>query len=204
MLCNFGRGSCSADVDRASDAWKNIGAPDELSDDEFGRERWLDSIVTVLARVVLAGSSIPPRTGLRSVRSRPVLDTWPTCGCAQETCGDCCPFIGVLFGEVTGPSRLLLREPDRGVTLALSRDGSGSRLEGADEGCSEGVRRLGVRYPPGVASRGVKGVFCERWKVALRAGVRGLPRWPVFCLSAAFILAGVEGRKGERLMALRQ
>lgn len=127
-----------------------MGAPAELSDAELGRERWLDSIVTVLARVVRDGSSIAPRTGLRSVRSRPVFDSWPTCGCVQVTWGDCCPLVGVLLllGEETAPSRLLLREPDRGVTLALSRDdddGSGSRLEGADEGCSEAASRLGVR-----------------------------------------------------------
>jgi hypothetical protein len=74
---------------------------------------------------------------------------------------------------------------------------------GVEEGCSEGASLLGVRYPPGLASFGVKGDLLVRLKAALRVGVKGLARGPLFCLSEV-IVAGLEGRKGGgRLMALR-
>ena len=72
-------------------------------------------------------------------------------------------------------------------------------MAGVEEGCSDGASRRGVRYPAaGLANFGVKGVLFDRWKAALRVGVKGLARWPAFCLSEV-ILAGFEGRqKGGR------
>lgn len=74
--------------------------------------------------------------------------------------------------------------------LAFRKAGSDSCLEGADEGyCSAGMKRLGVRYPPGEANFGVKGVkeaLVERWKEALRDGVKGLARGGV-CLSEVIV-----------------
>lgn len=83
--------------------------------------------------------------------------------------------------------------------MALSRE-SESGLEVAED-TSDGASRLGVRYPVGVASFGVRGDLLARWKAALRVGVKGL-----FCLSGV-ILAGEgdsEGTGERLLMALRQ
>lgn len=86
--------------------------------------------------------------------------------------------------------------------LALRYTDSESGL-GVEAGCSEGVSRLGVRYPPGLASFGVRGDLVDRLKAALSEGVKGLATGPlVVCLSEV-IVAGLEGRKGGRLMTLR-
>lgn len=103
------------------------------------------------------------------------------------------------MGDPLMTSRLLVRELDRGVTLAPSSS-SFDGVVAVDEGCSDGASRRGVRYPPGlgVASLGVRGGLFVRWKAALSEGVNGLEAiWPAFCFSEVMI-AGV-----GYLMALR-
>lgn len=70
------------------------------------------------------------------------------------------------------PSRLLFREPERGVTLAL-REAPKSSFGGLDARLSTGVNLLGVGTP-GLASLGVNGEDLLRVKAALRVGVKGL------------------------------
>lgn len=58
-------------VDRASEAWKNIGEAAAMSEKELGRETCDPSAVKVLARKLLDCSGFTPRAGLRSVLRAP-------------------------------------------------------------------------------------------------------------------------------------
>lgn len=58
-------------VARASEAWKNIGELDAMSEKELGRETCDPSAVKVFARKLLDCSGFTPRAGLRSVLRAP-------------------------------------------------------------------------------------------------------------------------------------
>jgi hypothetical protein len=79
---SFGRVSTSG-FDRASEAWKKLGELDGTPQTELGRERCC-SVVSVLALVVLGGSSFPPvRIGLRSARF-PTVEPFPPLADTKE------------------------------------------------------------------------------------------------------------------------
>lgn len=81
---------------------------------------------------------------------------------------------GVCVGDEVAPSRLLFREPERGVTFALRNEFVRSSLDGLGERCPDGVNLL-VVVAGGLASLGVNGEDLEeRVKAALRVGVTGL------------------------------
>lgn len=68
-----------------------------------------------------------------------------------------------------------------------------------DEGSSGCGTRRGVRKPPGlgVASLGVRGDLLERWKAALREGVKGLG----VCLSEVMVATLWHCEKPDDLQA---
>lgn len=113
-------GSTSEEAfDRASEAWKNLGEAETRSLNEFARVACGTSAVSVFALRLLGCSGLVPRAGLRSVR-RPAWSPSPIVGCEYGFCGE--GTGGVFVGEGKAASRRVLREPDRGVTLALRRE----------------------------------------------------------------------------------
>lgn len=112
--------SCSNEEadERASSAWKNMGEPAELPHDEPGREvaGLKLSTATLLARANLAGSLPLLRAGLRSAR---YPGAGETIDMGREGLCPSCALEYTLAGGETAPSRLEIRGPDRGVTLAL-------------------------------------------------------------------------------------
>lgn len=107
-------------VERASEAWKNMGEAAAMSENELERETCCPSAVRVFARKLLDCSAFTTRAGLRSVRRAPWSPS-PTVGWEYGVWGD--GAGGVFVGEGNEVSRRVVREPDRGVTLVLRKVG---------------------------------------------------------------------------------